>query len=176
MLQTGAKNYGVHLGPTLAPQEESDPRVDLEPNFYYPQEDALFKYCQETGSSWNVVMPATILGAVKDAAMNAVFPIGVFAAVHAYLGKPLVFPGDMATFEMVQNASSAKMNAYLEEWAVLGGEETANQRFNASDDSPFSWSRLWPALAKVYGVQSKGPDPNAKYTSQELPYEPPPRG
>lgn len=36
MLQTGAKNYGVHLGPTKVPQEESDPRVELEPNFYYP--------------------------------------------------------------------------------------------------------------------------------------------
>lgn len=36
MLQTGAKNYGVHLGPTKVPQEESDPRVEFEPNFYYP--------------------------------------------------------------------------------------------------------------------------------------------
>jgi hypothetical protein len=32
MLQTGAKNYGVHLGPTKVPQEESDPRVEFEPN------------------------------------------------------------------------------------------------------------------------------------------------
>lgn len=32
----GAKNYGVHLGPSKVPQEESDPRVELEPNFYYP--------------------------------------------------------------------------------------------------------------------------------------------
>lgn len=175
MLQTGAKHYGVHLGPTLAPQIESDPRIDLEPNFYYPQEDALFKYCKETGTSWNIVMPASILGAVKDAAMNAVFPIGVFATVHAHLGKPMVFPGDMASYQVIQIASSAKMNAYIEEWAVLN-DKTANQRFNASDDSPFSWSRLWPELAKLYGVLSKGPDPNAKYSTKELPYEPPPQG
>ncbi|KAK2756120.1 hypothetical protein FQN54_005528 [Arachnomyces sp. PD_36] len=173
MLQTGAKHYGVHLGPTLAPQEESDPRINLEQNFYYNQEDVLFKYCQETGSDWNVVMPATILGAVKDAAMNAVFPIGVFAAVNAHLGKPMVFPGDITSYEMIQTASSAKMNAYIEEWAVLSGSGTANQRFNACDDSAFSWSRLWPALAKLYGVQHKGPDPNAKYTTNELAYEPP---
>lgn len=121
-------------------------------------------------------MPASILGAVKDAAMNAVFPIGVFAAVHAYMKKPLVFPGDLTSFQMVQTGSSAKINAYLEEWAVLGDARTANQRFNACDNSPFSWSRLWPALAKLYGVPSKGPDPNEKYTSKELPYEPPPRG
>ena len=34
LLQTGAKNYGGHLGPTKVPQEESDPRITLEPNFY----------------------------------------------------------------------------------------------------------------------------------------------
>ena len=28
MLQTGAKNYGVHLGPTKLPQEETDPRIE----------------------------------------------------------------------------------------------------------------------------------------------------
>jgi hypothetical protein len=37
LLQTGAKNYGVHLGRARAPYVESDPRVTLEPNFYYPQ-------------------------------------------------------------------------------------------------------------------------------------------
>ena len=30
------QNYGGHLGPTKALQEESDRRVELEPNFYYP--------------------------------------------------------------------------------------------------------------------------------------------
>lgn len=37
LLQTGAKNYGVHLGRARTPYVESDPRVTLEPNFYYPQ-------------------------------------------------------------------------------------------------------------------------------------------
>jgi len=37
LLQTGAKNYGVHLGRARAPYVESDPRVTLNPNFYYPQ-------------------------------------------------------------------------------------------------------------------------------------------
>ena len=44
MLQTGAKNYGVHLGPTKVPQEESDPRVDIEPNFYYPVSSEPIRY------------------------------------------------------------------------------------------------------------------------------------
>jgi hypothetical protein len=39
LLQLGAKYYGLHLGPTTIPQEESDPRVLMSPNFYYSQED-----------------------------------------------------------------------------------------------------------------------------------------
>lgn len=66
MLQTGAKNYGVHLGPTKLPQEESDPRIEIEPNFYYPQEDLVWKYCKDTGCGWNIGMPGPILGAVPD--------------------------------------------------------------------------------------------------------------
>lgn len=41
LLQLGAKYYGVHLGPSVVLQEESDDRVHLEPNFHYPQEDFL---------------------------------------------------------------------------------------------------------------------------------------
>ncbi|OCK95867.1 uncharacterized protein K441DRAFT_657842 [Cenococcum geophilum 1.58] len=41
LLQTGDKHYGIHLGPTLSPQEETDPRFHGEPNFYFAQEDFL---------------------------------------------------------------------------------------------------------------------------------------
>lgn len=67
VLQTGAKNYGVHHGITKTPQEEIDPRVEIpgEPNFYYPQEDSLWKFCEESrgGTGWSVHMPGAILGA-----------------------------------------------------------------------------------------------------------------
>lgn len=63
LLQTGAKNYGIHLGPTRTPHVESDPRVTLDPNFYYPQEDALFEWCKKhPGTHWNVICPAWIIG------------------------------------------------------------------------------------------------------------------
>lgn len=113
MLQTGAKNYGVHLGPTKVPQEETDPRVELEPNFYYPQEDSLFEYGKRHGVGWNVCMPGPILGAVPDAAMNAAFPLAVYAAVSRHLGVPLDFPADVASWQMYQSMSSSMMNAYV---------------------------------------------------------------
>ena len=37
LLQTGAKHYGFHIAPATSPSFESDPRVTLENNFYYPQ-------------------------------------------------------------------------------------------------------------------------------------------
>lgn len=110
MLQTGAKNYGLHLGPTKLPQEESDPRVELEPNFYYPQEDSLFSYCREQGVGWNVHMPGPILGAVPDAAMNIAFALALYATVCAELGQPLEWPSDIDSWQSHSSMSSAMLN------------------------------------------------------------------
>ncbi|KAJ9616984.1 hypothetical protein H2200_000705 [Cladophialophora chaetospira] len=176
MLQTGAKHYGVHLGPTKLPQEESDPRVDqFEPNFYYPQEDALFAYCKGSNgkTGWNVHMPGPILGAVPDAAMNAAFPLAVYAAVTAHLHVPLEFPGDAFSWQALTSCSSSMMNAYQEEWAVLT-PAAANQRFNTCDDSAFTYESFWPRLAGWYGVEWSGPaDPaQAEYVERETRFNP----
>lgn len=157
MLQTGAKNYGVHLGPTKLPQQESDPRVELEANFYYSQEDLLFQYCRDEGVGWNVLMPCGILGAVPDAAMNLSFPLAVYAAVCAELEQPLLFPSDINSWQSYCSQSSAMMNAYMEEWAVLT-PAAADQRFNVCDDSAFTWEGFWPHLAGWYGLEWRGPD------------------
>lgn len=66
----------------------------LENNFYYPQEDTLFRYCSEVGAKWNVARPSYILGAVRDNILNYMVGLSVYAAVQAHLGRPLFFPGD----------------------------------------------------------------------------------
>ena len=175
MLQTGAKNYGLHLGSTALPQEESDPRVTLEPNFYYPQEDFLWSYCKKHNIGWNVCMPSFILGAVPDAAMNVCFPLAVYAAVTKKLGEKLEYPGDLRSWEAPQVQSSSIMNAYLEEWAVLT-EDAKDQKFNAFDDSSFTWGKFWPKLAKLYGLEWTHPDPQGQYKELPQKYETPPRG
>lgn len=171
MLQTGAKNYGVHLGPTKVPQEESDPRVEFEPNFYYPQEDSLWKYGKEQGVGWSIAMPGPILGAVPDAAMNAAMPLAVYAAVARHLGAPLEFPADIASWQMYQSMSSSMMNAYLEEWSVLT-PAARNQKFNACDNSAFTWEGFWPRLAGWYGIEWKGPDAGASWIERETRFNP----
>ncbi|KAK8227317.1 NAD dependent epimerase/dehydratase family protein-like protein [Phyllosticta capitalensis] len=176
LLQTGAKNYGVHLGPAKVPQEESDARVLIEPNFYYPQEDYLWDWCKRTGAGWNVARPGPVLGAVQDAAINLMFPLAVYAAVSKHLGQPLEFPGDLSAWEKLQDQSSALMNGYLEEWAVLT-PEAENQAFNATDGSHFTYGQFWPKLAAAFGIDWKGPslDPS-QYTVSKLSSETTPRG
>ncbi|KAI3391348.1 hypothetical protein diail_7499 [Diaporthe ilicicola] len=176
MLQTGAKNYGVHLGPSAIPQEETAPRVMLEPNFYYPQEDFLWSFCQQHGIGWNVCMPAGILGAVPDAAMNLVFPLGVYASVQRHLGEKLEFPCDLNAWEVNRSMSSSRMNAYMEEWATLN-PEAKNEKFNTMDGTTFTWGNFWPKYASWYGVGYERPSMDeGVYTTVKSKHETPPRG
>ena len=180
----------IHNGPTKIPQEESDPRTYMEPNFYFHQEDTLSKWIQTKPkeTSYTIAMPSYILGAVPNAAMNAAYPLAVYCAVSKYLNEPLVFPSGYEAWVNPQVQSTAKMNAYLEEWLALGlpESETAREtgvgkggggkgkpfareegqgKFNAFDQSPWAWESAWPRVADWYGLQYKGPDlsEGAKY-------------
>lgn len=176
LLQTGAKNYGLHLGPAPTPQYEDAARVTLETNFYYHQEDLLYDYCRQTSCTWNVVRPAAIVGAVRDTAMDIMYPLAVYASVQRHLGEKLVFPADHRAWEKEQTKSSAMMNSYLSEWAVLSSA-AADQAFNATDGGPFAWGHFWPQLAKLYGIEYTVPEPDqSKYQEIRLRHETPPRG
>ncbi len=177
LLQLGAKYYGVHLGPTLLPQDERNPRVLLQPNFYYDQEDLLKAFCKRYGCGWNTTRPSYILGAVPDAAMNLAFPLVVYACVQKHLGRPLSTLAILVSWETPLVLSSAMMNSYLSEWAVLT-EEARDESFNATDDSPFTWSAFWPHYADYFGLHWEGPGEaqNAELHSGALSTDPPPRG
>lgn len=125
------------MGPARTPYVESDPRVELEPNFYYPQEDLLFEHCKKNGIHWNIICPAWIIGAVNNAAMNALHPLAVYAAVQAHKGEKLDFPGSLGSWISVSEHSTAMLTGYLTEWAALN-EHCQDQKFNASDTSPVS--------------------------------------
>ena len=107
LLQTGAKHYGLHLGPNLIPQFETDPRVEYEPNFYYYEEDALWKYCSSHGVEWNVARPSFIIGAVGDNLLNHLYGIAVYAAVQAHLKQPLKFPASVQMWDCIVDQVSS---------------------------------------------------------------------
>ena len=177
MLQTGAKNYGLHLGPTNVPQFENDPRVTINENFYYPQEDALWKYCKEHPStSWNVARPSFIVGAVGESLLNHMYGLAIYGAVQAHLKQPVHFPSTLESWDVVHVQSTAMINAYLEEWSVLT-PQAEGQAFNVVDDSLFSWGRLWPMFAKWYGTDYTKPVLDAgKFKHAPAGGDPPPRG
>jgi nucleoside-diphosphate-sugar epimerase len=176
LLQTGAKHYGFHMGPANSPSFETDPRITLENNFYYPQEDLLFDYCQRNSAEWNVVRPSYIIGAVRDNLLNHMVGFAVYGAVQAHLRRPLHFPGDYVAWDREHCQSTAMLNAYLEEWAVLS-PNTGNESFNVQDGLPFTWGRFWPYLAKWYGTSWTPPEMDAsKYKETSSRHDQNPRG
>lgn len=158
----------------MTPQEESDPRVLLGPNFYYNQEDYLKAFAHKHGIGWNTTRPSHILGAVPDAAMNLCFPLAVYATVQKHLNQPLEYPGDPDAWEQPVSLSSAQANAYLAEWIVLT-DHAKDESFNAADDCLFSWSKFWPKLAERFQMPWTGPDTSgqAAYRNLTLPDRPP---
>ncbi|KAI7205411.1 hypothetical protein KC316_g264 [Hortaea werneckii] len=133
LLQTGGKNYGGHIGRARVPYIESDPQPQhLAPNFYYPQEEALFAFCdRHPETDWNIIMP---------------------------FGEPIQFGGDFEEWQEETCWSSARLTGFLSEWAVLE-EKCRNQRFNAVDGCAISMDRLFEELARWYAVQKgvRGP-------------------
>ncbi|KAF2735317.1 NAD dependent epimerase/dehydratase family protein-like protein [Polyplosphaeria fusca] len=152
LLQTGAKYYGIHLGPTTTPSHEHHPRIPLAPNFYYTQEDLLTTFCTtHPPTTHSIAMPSYILGAVPDAAMNLLFPIGVYASVCKYTGGVMEFPSDLRAWERVVGCSSARLNGYLEEWVALS-EGGAGERVNVVDGGSWGWGVGWEGLSQWAGV------------------------
>lgn len=160
LLQTGGKNYGVHIGRVRTSIVESDPQPrHLSPNFYYPQEDMLRAFCDEhPETDWNMVHPFAIIGATEHASMNTFFTYGVYAAIQAQKGEPLKFGGDFTAWQSEGSHSTARLTGYLSEWAVLESH-CANQSFNAQDGGLLSWDRFFHELARWFGVSSvEGPE------------------
>ncbi|CAH0047652.1 unnamed protein product [Clonostachys solani] len=176
MLQTGSKHYAFYLGPAAIPAFESDPRVTLDDNFYYAQEDALISYCKLNGSQWTVSRPTYIIGAVRDGSLNHLIGFGIYASVQAYMKQPLLFPGDYHAWDREQHQSSGLLNAYFQEWLVLS-ESTAGEAFNIHDGNSFTWGRLWPYLAQWYGVEWNPPETDdSKYRTVKMALPITPRG
>lgn len=176
-IQFGGKWYGVHLGQTDIPDEETDPRLDLEPNLYYTQHDILEAFCAKHKIGWTSANPSFIIGAALDSSQSLFFPLLVYASVQKYLGRPLQYPSDLNAWYQPQSLSNAVMDSYLYEWSVLA-HNTANQAFNASDDCAFTWGKAWPRLAAYFGMEYTGPDTSEDATYREKPMkaDPPPTG
>lgn len=169
-LVTGLKHY---LGPFEAygkgampptPFRETESRLDL-PNFYYAQEDEVFRAAKEGGYGWSVHRPHTIIGYAIGNAMN----MGVTLAVYASLCKesriPFRFPGSAAQWNGLSDMTDARLLARHLEW-VAATEGARNQAFNVVNGDVFRWSWMWKRIAGFFGIEP------APFDGETRPLEP----
>lgn len=156
------------------PLTEGAPRVLLEPNFYYTQEDLLTNYITtHPSTTYNVTMPQWILSAVANTNMTIFYPLAVYAAVQQKRKQPLRYPGSWESWDNNHPIITGTLLGRFYEWLVLH-PETAGESFNITDGSEFTFGRLWPILAEWFGgLQWEPPSDDAThYTEREMPFTP----
>jgi nucleoside-diphosphate-sugar epimerase len=156
VLITGAKYYGVHLGPSAAPARETNPR-HIGPNFYYAQEDYL-RSRSPAAWSWTHLVPTHLTGFSTGNPMNLVLPIAVYASIAKQLGLRLDFPGTEAAFKALTHIVDAQQLAAAAAWAATS-DAARNEVFNIANGDPTRWSELWPVFAGYFGLKPGGPRP-----------------
>jgi len=150
ILITGAKYYGVHLGPSTAPAHETNPR-HIGPNFYYAQEDYL-RSRSPAAWNWTNLVPSHLTGFATGNPMNLVLTIAVYASIAKELGLRLDFPGTEAAFKALTQIVDAQQLAAAAVWAA-GSEAARNEVFNIANGDPTRWSELWPVFARYFGLK-----------------------
>ena len=153
ILTTGAKQYGVHLGPPKNPMEETDPWIegpDRPPNFYYNQQNILKDKAAASSWDWVVTYPNDVIGVAKGNFMNLATSIGLYAAISKELGGTLLFPGSEKFYTLFDSFTYSRLHASFNLWAALN-PKCSNQAFNVVNGDAESWQNLWPKLAARTG-------------------------
>jgi nucleoside-diphosphate-sugar epimerase len=160
-LVTGLKHY---LGPFDAyaksgtlpetPLREEQPRLAL-PNFYYAQEDEVYKAAARDGFTWNIHRPHTLIGKTIGNAMNMGTTLAVYASICKCEGTPFIWPGSDAQWNGVSDVTDAKILADQIIWAAIN-PEAHNQAFNITNGDVFRWKWLWPKIAEWFQIEFEG--------------------
>jgi len=147
----GTKIYGVHLHPIPIPARERDARKDHE-NFFFDQEAYVREMGARHGFNYTALRPQLVTGATPGA-LNVLPAIGVYAAIRREKGEPFGFPGGPS---FVWEAADADLVADVMVWAAQS-PQAANEAFNITNGDVFEWRNVWPAMARILGVET-GPD------------------
>jgi nucleoside-diphosphate-sugar epimerase len=157
-LVTGLKHY---LGPFEAygrgklpatPFREEQPRLEVE-NFYYAQEDEVFRAAERDGFGWSVHRPHTIIGYAVGNAMNMGVTLAVYATICRETGRPFQFPGSGTQWNGLTDMTDAGLLARHLRWASTTAS-ARNQAFNIVNGDVFRWSWMWSRLAEWFGLEA----------------------
>ncbi|MCL4764874.1 MAG: SDR family oxidoreductase [Hyphomicrobiaceae bacterium] len=150
-LVEGGKWYGLHLGRYPTPAREDDPR-HMPPNFYYGQEDLLRARQEGRGWTWSASRPNVICDFAPERPRNLVSIIGAYAAISAELGLQLDFPGKPGNFTALTELTDAGLLARgMVHMAT--SPACANKAFNITNGDVIRWERLWPRIARLFGLE-----------------------
>ncbi|MFM0088821.1 SDR family oxidoreductase [Paraburkholderia sediminicola] len=153
----GVKVYGAHLGASMAPFYEDDPR-HLPVNFYFAQEDLLRERARQGEFEWSILRPDAVIGDTAGNPMNIALVLGAFAALSRQEGIPLRFPGSYKTYrEVFSEMTDARWLAKASVWAALA-PSARNEAFNIVGE-PFRWERLWHKLGAALDMEVAEPQP-----------------
>ena len=156
-LVTGLKHY---LGPFEAygkgtlpatPFREEQPRLNIE-NFYYAQEDEVFRAAERDGFSWSVHRPHTIVGYAMGNAMNMGVTLAVYATICKETGRPFLFPGSDVQWRSLTDMTDARLLARQLKWASTE-PRARNHAFNCVNGDVFRWSWMWSRIASWFGLE-----------------------
>jgi nucleoside-diphosphate-sugar epimerase len=147
----GTKIYGVHLHSIPIPARERDARKDHE-NFFFDQEAYVREMGARHGFNYTALRPQLVTGATPGA-LNVLPAIGAYAAIRREKGEPFSFPGGPS---FVWEAADADLVADVMVWAAQS-PQAANEAFNITNGDVFEWRNVWPAMARILGVET-GPD------------------
>jgi nucleoside-diphosphate-sugar epimerase len=169
-LVTGTKHY---LGPfesygqTVAetPFRENAPRLPKS-NFYYTQEDVLFREAAAHGFAWTVHRPHTIVGYAPGNAMNIGQTLAVCASLCRESGEPFIFPGSTEQWNFLTDVTDARLLARQLVWAATT-PAAHRQAYNISNGDVFRWRWLSPQIASYFGLEWQEPPEHGS-----LPLEP----
>jgi nucleoside-diphosphate-sugar epimerase len=156
-LVTGLKHY---LGPfesygkgrlPATPFREEQPRLDIE-NFYYAQEDEVFRAAARDGFGWSVHRPHTMIGYALGNAMNMGVTLAVYASMCREAGRPIAFPGSQVQWTSLTDMTDVRLLARQIEWAAVT-PAARNQAFNVVNGDVFRWSWMWERIAEWFEVK-----------------------
>ena len=146
--------------------------MELEPNFYYTQEDLLAEYVKShPNAGYNVTMPQWILSAVDNTNMTIFYPLAVYASVQRKLNRSLDYPGDLKSWDNNHPIITGLLLGMFYEWLVMT-PETSGESFNITDGSEFTFGKLWPILASSYGLNWQPPRHDGTYHEVETEFTP----
>lgn len=160
-LVTGLKHY---LGPfetyvkqgilPETPVREEHPRLPI-PNFYYAQEDEVYKASERDGFTWSIHRPHTVIGHAVGNLMNMGTTLAIYASICKETGRNFIWPGSDAQWHGVSDVTDAKVLAKQLVWAS-STESAKNQAYNITNGDVFRWKWLWKRLADWFGIEAEG--------------------